>query len=246
MSRYFDLLWQRGDTGKLFDRSRETTVFPTEAVEQEAFESSRRDVESLRREEVRRLVNHVFVSPEAEAPRVVVFCSVDRNASSSWLCARVAEALVAQFALPVCALDANPWKPEMHKVLPGGLSIIEADFEGETSRQVTENLRLYTIEFLSKNGQTMLPLEKIRKRLEKLRSKFAFVLIDAPPIGEFGDAASLAQLSDGLILLVEANATKRITARKASQALQASSVRVLGTVLNNRTFPIPEKIYQKL
>ena len=35
-------------------------------------------------------------------------------------------------------------------------------------------------------------------------------------------------------------------ARKAKQALEAANVRVLGTVLNNRTFPIPEKIYRML
>jgi Mrp family chromosome partitioning ATPase len=48
------------------------------------------------------------------------------------------------------------------------------------------------------------------------------------------------------VLVLEANSTRRVAARKAKQALEASSVRVLGTVLNNRTFPIPEKIYRML
>jgi Mrp family chromosome partitioning ATPase len=37
-----------------------------------------------------------------------------------------------------------------------------------------------------------------------------------------------------------------VAARKAKQTLEAANVRVLGTVLNNRTFPIPEKIYRML
>jgi protein-tyrosine kinase len=48
------------------------------------------------------------------------------------------------------------------------------------------------------------------------------------------------------VLVLEANSTRRVAARKAKQALEAANVRVLGTVLNNRTFPIPEKIYRLL
>ena len=53
-------------------------------------------------------------------------------------------------------------------------------------------------------------------------------------------------VSDGVVLVLEANSTRRVAARKAQQAVEAANVRVLGTVLNNRTFPIPEKIYRLL
>ena len=48
------------------------------------------------------------------------------------------------------------------------------------------------------------------------------------------------------MLVLEANTTRRITALKAKQALEGHKVRVLGTVLNNRTFPIPESVYRLL
>jgi len=46
--------------------------------------------------------------------------------------------------------------------------------------------------------------------------------------------------------VIEANRTRRLTARKAKETLDAAGVRLLGTVLNNRTFAIPEAIYRKL
>ena len=79
-----------------------------------------------------------------------------------------------------------------------------------------------------------------------LPAEFAHVVISAPPIGLYTDAALLAQKTDGIVLVLEANATRRMAALKAKQALMASNVRVLGTVLNNRTFPIPEKVYRLL
>jgi len=53
-------------------------------------------------------------------------------------------------------------------------------------------------------------------------------------------------VTDAAILVVEANETLRIAARKAKETLEAANVRLLGTVLHNRTFPIPEQLYQKL
>jgi Mrp family chromosome partitioning ATPase len=52
--------------------------------------------------------------------------------------------------------------------------------------------------------------------------------------------------SDGIVLVLRANSSRRESARKATQDLQNAKARVLGAVLNQRTFPIPESIYKKL
>jgi len=56
----------------------------------------------------------------------------------------------------------------------------------------------------------------------------------------------LGQLADGMILVLEAHNTRRVAARRTKEILEASNVRLLGTVLNGRTFPVPERIYRKL
>jgi Mrp family chromosome partitioning ATPase len=52
--------------------------------------------------------------------------------------------------------------------------------------------------------------------------------------------------SDGLVLVLKANSTRRDSTREITQQLQAANIRMLGAVLNQRTFPIPEGIYSKL
>jgi Mrp family chromosome partitioning ATPase len=49
-----------------------------------------------------------------------------------------------------------------------------------------------------------------------------------------------------MVLVVQANSTRRVTAQKVKEKLQAANARLLGTVLSERTFPIPETIYKKL
>jgi len=53
-------------------------------------------------------------------------------------------------------------------------------------------------------------------------------------------------LADGLVVVLEANATRREAAVRITDTLRASNVRVLGAVLNKRTFPIPESVYSLL
>ena len=86
----------------------------------------------------------------------------------------------------------------------------------------------------------------VRARFEELRTQFEYVLINAPPMNVFADSALLGQFSDGVILVVEANSTRRETAQRLKENLEAANVQVLGVVLNNRTFPIPESVYRKL
>jgi Mrp family chromosome partitioning ATPase len=56
----------------------------------------------------------------------------------------------------------------------------------------------------------------------------------------------LGHLVDGVALVLKANSSRRDSARDIIQLLQSSNVRVLGAVLNQRTFPIPERIYNRL
>ena len=82
--------------------------------------------------------------------------------------------------------------------------------------------------------------------MDKLKEEFGFILIDAPPVSSGADAVLLGQMTDGVILVVEANSTRREMARTAKETFEGANVKVLGAILNNRTFPIPEALYRNL
>ena len=92
----------------------------------------------------------------------------------------------------------------------------------------------------------MLGSDRMRSRLAELRSAFDYILIDAAPLNACNDAIVLGGLSDGVVLMLKANSSRRETARKALQELQTANVHALGAILNQRTFPIPEALYKRL
>jgi Mrp family chromosome partitioning ATPase len=82
--------------------------------------------------------------------------------------------------------------------------------------------------------------------LTELRKEFEYVVIEGPTAGVSSEAAILGQMTDGLILVLGAHSTRKATAQKIKQALQGAQSRILGTVLSERRFPIPESIYNRL
>jgi Mrp family chromosome partitioning ATPase len=48
------------------------------------------------------------------------------------------------------------------------------------------------------------------------------------------------------VIVLEANSTRKEAALTVMENLRAAQIKILGAVLNKRTFPIPELIYQRL
>ena len=69
--------------------------------------------------------------------------------------------------------------------------------------------------------------------LSNVRQQFDYVLVDAPPVGLVSDSAVLATQSDGVLLVFDAQNTRKGSLRQALRSLEAVGANVLGTVMNN-------------
>jgi Mrp family chromosome partitioning ATPase len=210
-------------------------------------------LEPKEREELTKLTQRVFLHPGAEAPRVVVFSASESGNGCSSICACAAELLAAQVTGSVCLVDANLRKPGLHlqfgvdnhyglaDALQGSEPVLK--FARSMSRS---NLWLVSCGSSPEAALPWLSTDRMRQRIAELRSRADYVLIDACAMNVASDATALAAAADGLVLVLKANSSRRETLRKEVQDLQAAHVRVLGAVLNQRTFPIPESIYNRL
>ena len=193
------------------------------------------------------LAQTIFLSGDANAPHEVVLCGVDRDSGSSAICINLGRALAACSARPVCLIDANPRSARLKGLLNAGKLMPLSDLDEHLCRSVEPSLWLAELNApASQNGTGLPPAQQVKTRLATLRTRFDFILMDAPGANGRGDASVLGQLSDGAILIIEANSTRRAAALKAKQSLEGANVKILGSVLNNRTFPIPERLYRNL
>lgn len=204
-------------------------------------------------EQIVALVQNVFLSRGAEAPRVVVFSSTERDAGCTWVCARTAEVLSSRIAGSVCLVDANFYAPGLHLQFgadnsAGGLTeaLVQLDPIRTFARSRTRNLWTISAGGVNAVSASLLSSDRMRLRITELRKEFDYVLIDVAAMNISHDAIGIGALSDGVLLVLKANTSRRQTAKQAVDNLQAGKAKVLGAVLNQRTFPIPEAIYKRL
>jgi hypothetical protein len=190
------------------------------------------------------LAQTIFLS-EDPAPRQVVFCGVDTESGSGEICAELGRILATYSERPVCLVDADPRRP-LFKLLRSGSQTLFSRLLPQECTEVASNLWLAEIDTQYPIRAGLSPVHKMRECIGDLRTRFEFALINAPGANARGDAGMLAQIADGVILIIEANSTRKAAAIKAKNTLQAMNARILGSVLNNRTYPIPERLYRRL
>jgi len=207
------------------------------------------DLHSFAEEQIRGLVRQVYLAG-SKPSRQVVFSAVDRETDVSELCHRVAEALSEEGSGTTCLLDANLQNrstaiPENGRL---GISSDQKRFGRlrDSSLQLSSKLWYMPTEvFLGEPGNG-LSAAWLRSRLAELRLEFDYVVIQAPAAAAANQAALLARLCDGMVLIIEANSTRRVSAQRVKEMLGAAQVHLLGTVLSERTFPIPQAIYKRV
>lgn len=239
MSRNFELLSQL------------ETEIPFDSVGIKDMPATAKPADPIRRnrmsQEFITLAQTIFLSGNANTPHHVVLCGVDGENGSSEICIHLGRALAKSSARPVCLIDANLQFARLENVLVAGRQIPLPDMDEDLCRSVEPDLWIAELGTPGKQKDAVLPaVQQITERLTALRTRFDFILMDAPGVNAGGDASVLSQLADGAILVIEANSTRKASALKAKQSLETANARILGSVLNNRTFPIPERLYWKL
>jgi len=210
-------------------------------------------LDDLAQEESLKLVQRVFMLQTQGAPRVVVFAGIARGNGCSRICSAAARTLANNETGFVCLVDANLRSPSLAESfrIPNHHGLSDSLREEKPIRTFArqlgpENLWLISSGSSSSESLSLLNSNRVKARFEEMRAEFDYVLVDAPPLTHYADAITLGRLSDGLVLILEANATRREAALAVTDNLRASQIRVLGAVLNKRTFPIPDLLYRRV
>jgi non-specific protein-tyrosine kinase len=206
-----------------------------------------------------KLVQRIFLtSDRLGGPiRSVVFSAVDtRDEAAALLPAAAAELLASRVTGRICLVDADFYSPSLHSCygVSNDIGLIDALSNSGPVRSYARRLvqgpdaSLWLLPSGSSGNrrELLLTSQEVQARIADLLAAFDYVIIAAPSMTQHPAVAALGAHVDGIVMVAEAHVTRRRALRACADALRASGGRVLGTVLNNRTFPIPEAIYRLL
>jgi hypothetical protein len=193
------------------------------------------------REQVRWLVRQLFLSGE-RAVRQVVFSPIEAETDVLNLCWRVGETLALETKQAVVVVGDYPQALQDTET-----ARITRHAAGDSTlpdaTRVTSNLSL--LPSFASDGNTV-SRASLHSYIAAVRSGFEYSIVAGPPAAESTTTTEMAQLADGIVLVLSARRTRRITARKIKEKLELAQARLLGIVLSDRAFPIPERIYRRL
>ena len=172
--------------------------------------------------------------------KALLITSTDPGEGKSTTLANLAVTM-AQAGNRVLVVDCDLRRPSLHRLFglsnAAGLTtmMLEAHAKEQPPVQASSvpGLSVLTSGPLPPNPSELLGSRRMADVLAQLRNEADIVLVDAPPIIAVSDAAILASKVDGVLLVVQANKTRRDLARKAKAALDKANANLLGVVLNN-------------
>ncbi len=85
-----------------------------------------------------------------------------------------------------------------------------------------------------------------RELWDFLRGRFDLIVLDLPAAADSGACMQIGPLCDGVLVVLESARTRKPVVSQMLQDLQAVHVRVLGAVLNKRSFHLPARLYRWL
>ena len=163
----------------------------------------------------------------------------------------VSSNLAASYAVAgkkVLLIDADMRKPRVHKVFglnnDKGLSTLivgEHSMDDVINKNVYEGLDVVSAGIIPPNPAELLESARFADILKEFSEIYDVVIIDTPPLTPVSDAATIAPLTDGLILAVNIGNTPRDIFKSVIANISKPGITCLGVVVNNIDFKQEKK-----
>lgn len=194
---------------------------------------------SPQQEAFRRLRMNLFALGDSAPLQTLLVSSARPLEGKTRTVANLAYA-IAEAGRRVVVVDCDLRRSSMHKIweMPNqeGLSnALQADEPAlnDLLRQTeVENLWILTGGPIPPKPTELLGSKAMVDLIEKLRQRFDVVLLDTPPLAAVADAAILAPIVDGVLLVVGCGQAREEDVRSACRQLADVNARLLGMIVN--------------
>lgn len=182
----------------------------------------------------------IFASPENKPFETILVASALPGEGKSFVASNLAISF-AQKGEDVILLDFDMHKPSVHTIFSAdhkagtGLSDYltgRVDMNPIIKPTSIKNLSYISSGTSSPNPGNLLASEKVHLMLNELKSKFDRIILDSPPILNVSDAALLANIVDGVILVTKFEKTYLQDINESKERILSAKGTIIGVVIN--------------
>ena len=177
-------------------------------------------------------------------PSTIAVVSAREQEGKSTVCAAMAQT-ASETSRSVLLVDGDLRRPSLSEELgfdrtSAGLSTFLAGSDGHEKIDISQlvheiaetDLHVVSSGPQPPNASSLLGLSSFDDFTRHAKDTYDFVVYDTPPVNVGADAALIATRSDGAILVVDADTSRRASVEWALQQLRQARVNVLGVIVN--------------
>jgi len=209
-------------------------------------------VSDVEEQEMIRLYKNLENLPTGLSGKVIQFTGAEGGAGTSTIARTFAMVSASRMGKTVVLVDADMENPQQHiffRVRPEHTweDVLKKNSWGKTLQQIGDmSLFLCPVSCRGYHPPQKFYSSALVEFWGKLKKKFDLVVVDSSPALTSAEGISLSPTVDGVVLVVEADKTRRPVARHGLEMIRKSGGNVLGVVFNSQRYYIPESIYRKL
>jgi hypothetical protein len=182
--------------------------------------------------EIERLTDSLFFRKNSLHFRLVLMVDLGGNTSSLWVATGVASVLGATL-------------PSMVHVLAIGSNASESPAE-EEGRELNPLCGSCILEYVPNPTSTADGMNYLTDRLSAIRAEGFTTIVHLSQLRDQSINLPRIDFVDGVVLLVRAAETRRAALEAIGRQLAKAGIPLLGSVLLDRVYPIPERLYRLL
>lgn len=195
------------------------------------------------------LIQSVFEPECADAGShsIVAISSVSAGAGASFVTREIGLELARYEEGKVAIVDADRLQTITKSELEKWLKLAEAAGTGLFCLKNEVNVPGGEPTKAHRNADSWRKDAKFRREcLQLLGARFKYVLIDCHVAGASAALTKMAKLLDGVVLVASAGQTRKDEIYRAERIVEAAQGKILGLILNKRTYPIPGWLYRRI
>lgn len=186
----------------------------------------------------------LFAYPEDKPLKTILVTSSIPGEGKTFAACNLA-IVFAQMNERVLLIDIDMRRPKVYKSFhadqKNGMSDFLAgtiDLEKIIKPTEIRNLSLITSGTIPPNPSELLSSAKIRTFFEQIKTRYDRIIVDSPPVLNVADTSILANIADGIILVIKGASTRLEGVNRAKDKILQSKGRIIGAIVNNI---MPEK-----
>ena len=212
------------------------------------------DSKALITEQYKILRTNVLSSNKIKSPKILVVTSSLHSEGKTITSLNLAVTMAQSASKPkILLIDADLRRGRMEKylgveqdkglteILTGEIKPSEALFNIDL-----DNLAFIASGAVPENPVELLGSDVMKQFLNNMKVEFDHIIIDTPPIISVADSGIVGAISDGVLMVIQAGRTQRGIVKRATELLQQTHSKILGHVLTNIEYHLPEYIYRYL